>query len=480
MGNKFVLVVVPSMENAYHNLKDFVAIVPPIGLISIAAVLEKKGYAVRVIDADAEQLSFEEILHKTVDEKPDYVGANTMTATMGISNAFFIELRKRLPQVKIIVGGPHASALPVETLKDCAAIDIIVKGEGEEIVDRLMDVLNGGGELSGVKGIAYRENSGIFENIDSDLAPDLNKLSLPAYHLLNYNLYRAYGWNKWTSGYRFPLGVIFTGRGCLGKCNFCASRVIFGDRVRYFPLDRIKEEIDLLVDKYKIKVLYFQDDNFTANRFLVNEICNYLINKGYNKRLEIMVSSRVDTVELATLRHMRQAGMRWICFGVESGNQSILDRMGKKITLECIRKAFNYANTAGLFVAGNYMIGHIGETPKTARDTINLACELKQDYVSFAIAIPLPGSGLYQYCVDNKIELPPWGEFGSVNSAPIPLNRALNAVQLIELRRSAVKSFFKRPRYVIRTLSRFNAPAVLADFLKMFFALQNEIRQRRY
>lgn len=477
---KFVLLVVPSVAKAYHSFSDFAARAIPTGLISIGAVLEGKGYEVKLIDADAEALSFEDTLRRTIDENPDYVGATTMTATMGITMAFFLKLKESLPHIKIFVGGPHASALPTQTLKDCPAIDFVVKGEGDETISRLMDALEGGGAVSSIAGIAYRDNGNFYENPANELIRDLNTLPLPAYHLLKHSLYRSYGWNNWTSGHRRPLGAMSTGRGCFGRCNFCATKVIFGNKMRYFSLERIKQEIDILVCQYNSRILYFMDDNFVAHRALANQVCEYLIKKGYNKRIEAMVSARTDTVDLATLKHMKQAGIRWICFGVESGNQFVLDRMGKRITLQQIRKAFELANAAGLSVAGNYMMGHIGETRETAMDTINLMCELKQDYISLAIAIPLPGSELYQYCLDKKMKLPPWEEFGSVNSPPIPLNPFLSAKELIELRRLALNSFFIRPAYMMRMLRRFNGLAVIVDFVKMYFALREEIKQGRY
>jgi anaerobic magnesium-protoporphyrin IX monomethyl ester cyclase len=476
---KFILVVVPSMENAYHNLKDFVAISVPIGITTIAAILETKNYEVKIIDADAENLTFEETLNRTVSERPDYVGSTTMTATMDITHRFYSRLKEHLPEVIIIVGGPHASALPGETLEEIKSIDIIVKGEGDDTIVELIDAIENKQDLSPIKGIAFRKNGRIVETPDRELIENLGRLPVPAYHLLKYNLYRSYGWNNWVNGHRKPLGVIFAGRGCYGKCNFCATKVMFGERMRFFPLERIKSEIDLLVNKYKIRVLYFQDDTFTANRRMVNEICGYLIQNGYNKNLEIMVSSRTDTIHLPTLRIMRKAGIRWICFGVESGNQKILDIMHKKTTLDQIRRAFKAANKAGLFVAGNYMIGHLGETYETAMDTINLACELRQDYVSFAVAIPLPSTELYRHCIDKKIKIPCWNDFGSVNTPPIPLNESLNAEQLIELRRIAVNRFFKRPGYLLRMLWRFNPSSVIKDFTKMYFALKKEAAEKR-
>ncbi|TET33903.1 MAG: B12-binding domain-containing radical SAM protein [Planctomycetota bacterium] len=476
---KFLLVNVPTYESAYHSFQDFIAMVPPIGLTSIAAVIENMGYEVKILDATAENLTFAQTLKKTVAESPDYVGATTMTATMDIIGEYFSQLRIRLPDVITFVGGPHASAVPEKTLEQFSGIDIAVIGEGEETITELMPVLENGDTPDKVKGVAFRKDNQIILTEQRPPIHDLGKLPMPAYHLLNFRLYRSYGWNAWVNGYRSPLGVVFMGRGCFGKCNFCAAHSVFGRGLRFFPPERIKTEIDLLMANYRPRILYFQDDTFTANRKMVNIVCDYMIEKGYTRRVEIMVSSRVDVMHLPSLKKMRKAGVRWICFGVESGSQPILDRMNKNTTIGQIRAAFTMAREAGLHVAGNYMIGHVDETWETAMETINLACELKQEYASFAIALPFPGSELYQYCLDNEVPLPSWAGFGSVNSPPIPLNKDLPQEKLLELRMIAVNRFFKRPTYLLGLLRKFRPSIVVKDFLNMYFAIRKERRAKR-
>jgi radical SAM superfamily enzyme YgiQ (UPF0313 family) len=193
-----------------------------------------------------------------------------------------------------------------------------------------------------------------------------------------------------------------------------------------------------------------------------------------------MVSSRVDTVHPPTLKKMRQAGVRWVCFGAESGNDGILKGMNKSVTVDQVRRAFRLAREAGLFVVGNFMIGHLGETEASARDTLRLACELDQEYTSFAIAIPLPGTELYDHCLKHHIPLPAWNDFGSVNTPPIPLNETLGVPVLLRLREEATNAFFKRPIYLFRLLRRLNAFYVLRDFVKMYLALRREKAEKRF
>lgn len=475
-----VLVVVPTIEEAYHGLRHFASVSPPVGLATIAAVFEKLGYRVTLIDGDAENLTFREALDRVCSLKPDYVGTTTMTATMDFIQRFFVELKARLPETVVMTGGPHVSALPARTIDDCAAIDYVICGEGEETLAQLMPMLESGGDPSGVAGIAFRRNGRTIATARRHPPRDLSISPMPAYHLMRFDLYRSYAWNNWVSGYRQPHAVMFSGRGCLGECNFCGAQAVFGHGIRYFPIERIRQELDLLVNRFEVRVLYFEDDTFTANRKVVNEICDYIIERGYNSRLEIMVSARCDTVNIDTMRKMRQAGIRWICFGVESGNQAILDRMHKKIRVEQVSQAFDLAHEAGLYVAGNYMIGHLGETWDTAMDTIRLACSIPHEYASFAIAIPLPGTELYDYALANGIALPSWSGFGSVAGRPIPLNESLSAAQLMELRRIASMKFFGRPSYIMRMLRMFRPLPVLRDFITTYLALRKEMKEQRF
>ncbi len=479
---KFVLVNVPTSRSAYNSFRTFAATPPPIGLATIGACLERAGCDASILDADALDLTIEETVDRVTQAAPDYVGSTTWTATMDITYDFYARLKRRLPKTTIIAGGPHVTALPQQTLEESPDIDVAVLSEGDATTLDLMDALATGRDPATVQGIAFRDaaTGRIVQTPCRPLVKDLSSLPSPAFHLLDFGLYRSYGWNNWVSGHRSPLGVLFTGRGCYGKCNFCASNQVFGRGMRYFPLQRIKDEIDLLVQKYNIRILYFQDDTFTANRKVVQQVCDHLIQSGYHKRLEIMCSARCDAVHLPTLEKMRQAGFRWICFGVERGNQQILDRMGKHISVAQIKRAYELARRAGLYIVGNFMIGHIGETHESACETIDLACELDQEYVSFSIAIPFPGTELYEHARKRGVEIPSWNGFGNVNTPPIPLNDALGVEALKSLRNLAVNRFFRRPRYIGHMLWHMNPLAVTRDFLSMYWAIRSERKAGRF
>ena len=477
---QLILVVIPTMENAYHNLRDFVSISPPIGLTSIAAVATNEGYEVSIVDGDAENLTMDQIIEIILEKSPRIVGSTVMTATMEITRQFYSKLKKKCPGTVVVLGGPHVSALPEQSLFDIPESDINIIGEGDETIVEILRALEKGIDLQNIAGIAYRMNGRIVKTSPRTPIHDLGALPVPANDLLKKHLYKPYGWSRWVSGKSGPIGVIFTSRGCVGKCNFCAAHTVFSSGVRYFNMQQIIDQLEFFIKEWDIRILYIQDDTFTLNRKRINELCDYIISKGYNKRLEIQVSSRVNTTHLSTMKKMRKAGVRWVFFGIESGNQEILDRMNKNITLKNIRDGLKTAKKAGMFIGGNYIIGNIGETRETAMETITLACELYQDYASFATAIPLPGTGLYQHCIENNIQLPSWNEFGSVNTPPIQINKNMNAAELKELRELAVNKFFKRLSYILKLLIRMKTFIVINDFVNMYFAIKKEKAGKRF
>jgi len=476
---QIILVVIPTMENAYHNLKDFVAVCTPVGLTSIAAVALRENYNVSIIDGDAENLTMTQIIDIIIEKKPAFIGSTVMTATMGFTKQFYTMLKEKIPDTIVILGGPHVSALPEQTLLDIPAVDICVIGEGDHTIADILHSFKKNIDLQNVPGITFRKNNNIIRTSLRPPIRDLSSLPIPASHLLKKHLYKPYGWNKWVSGKNGPLGMILTSRGCIGKCNFCAAQTVFGFGARYYDMQQVINQLEFFINEWDIRILYILDDTFTLNRKRINELCDYIISKGYQKRLEIQVSSRVNTVHLPTMIKMRKAGVRWVFFGIESGNQEILNRMCKNITLKQIREAVKITRKAGIFVGGNYIIGNIGETRQTIMDTINLSCELDQDYASYATAIPLPGTELYQYCIENNVHLPNWNDFGNINTPPIQINKNLGIDELIELRDLAINKFFKRPLYFLKLLIRMKTYTVISNFIKMYFSIKKEKEEKR-
>jgi radical SAM superfamily enzyme YgiQ (UPF0313 family) len=196
-----------------------------------------------------------------------------------------------------------------------------------------------------------------------------------------------------------------------------------------------------------------------------------------------MCSTRVNQVDEELLMHMKKAGVEWMFYGVESGNEEILKRCNKKITLDQIRHAYNITRKAGICTHAGMILGHIGETKETAMDSIRFVRELGPDYAAIATLVPFPGSYAWDYCQENKIPLPKdWGHFGMVNSMPIAVNAGLSSAELLRLRDKGIFSYNANPKRLFRLLTddRYDRRLMIRDhFYNAYALLLRKIRLTR-
>jgi len=480
MHEKIILVNPPTRENAYRELKQFAFTAPPMGLAYIAAFLEEKGLPVDIIDSDASGLDLKQTIESIKEQTPKYVGVTAMTATMGIAGTLIKRLRRVLPEAMIILGGVHATALPKQTMEELPEIDVVVMGEGEHTAYELISALDedkGFNSLAKVKGICFRKGDQIVENEKRPVNTDLDSLPFPARHLLPMDVYEGPGWFRWSHGYTKPFVPIFTARGCPYNCNFCASNIMAGRRVRYRSVENVMAEIDHLKETYGIKILSIEDDTFTLKKERAISICKELIKRNY--KLHIMCETRVDQVNEELLHYMKRAGVEWLFFGVESGNQEILNRTRKGITLKQVRSAIRMTKKAGIGTHAGFILGHLGETKETAMQTIRFLMELMPDHTGIATLIPFPGSRIWDYCQENNIPLPQdWNDYGMVNSIPISINPGLNSKDILELRDKAIWTYHSNPKRILRLFKTYNKRLLVKDHLFVAYALGlRKIRQ---
>jgi len=470
---KVVLVNPPTREHAYRELKKFAFLAPPMGLAYVAAYLQQQKIPVSLIDSDPLELDLEQTVKKIVSEAPAYVGITAMTATMGIAGRLIKKVRVALPEVKIILGGVHGSALPRRTLKEFPVLDFVVRQEGEYTTFELIKVLENAGKLKDlqqVEGITFRYGGEIYHNEPRPFIENLDELPFPARQMLPIDTYQGPGWFRWSQGYRGPFLQIFTSRGCPYNCNFCASHLMCGRKARYRSVENVMEEIDLLVHKYKAKILSIEDDTFTVNRKRALSICQELIKRDY--KLHIMCETRVDLVDEELLDTLKRAGVEWLFLGVESGNAEILKATRKGITVEQVKKAFQLIKRVGIGTNAGFILGHLGETWDTAGDTIRLLRELMPDYAGIATLIPFPGSRLWDYCLENDTPLPSdWNGYGMVNAPPISINPGLSSKQLIKLRDRAILTYYGNPKRFWRMFIRYNKYRLICDHIYNAYAL---------
>jgi len=346
---------------------------PSLGLISLAAYLEKKDIEVEVIDASVEKLSWKKLSRRIKESKAQIIGITCLTEFRFKSFETARKAKEASPESWIIIGGPHPTFCDEDTLKSIPEIDIVVRGEGEEILLNLCRAYEGKIELKDIKGITFRKNGKIVRNPDAPLIENLDELPFPARKFLpikkyNFRLFiPGEGWRITTH--------LITSRGCPFGCSFCITSKMSGKIWRARSAENIIAELEEIIKNTGIKTIWFYDDTFTMNKKRVMEICGLIIRKGFN--IKFTCSIRVDTVDKEVLTRMKEAGCFKVFFGVESGSQRILDEVcGKKINLEQVLKVSGWLDELEILKNPSYIIGFPTETIEEARETLKLMKEI--------------------------------------------------------------------------------------------------------
>lgn len=365
----------------------------PLGLGYIAAVLENEGNDVEIIDMVAEKVGDRQ-LQKRI-ENADIVGLTGMVTEFEEVLRIIGLVKETNENIKVILGGPLATTLPKQLLQVSQA-DFIVIGEGEKTIVNLLSAIKRGNNFSNVKGIAYKEGDGIIVADPPEPIANLDTIPFPARHLLDMNRYlQNYFENRGLKIKDFgkiKSTNLITSRGCPYSCTFC-FKGMWGYNWRARSPENIVEEMELLYRRYGVNGFCFNDDTFVLDKERVFKFCHLLRNRGLNVAWHC--NGRINLMTKELLKAMHDAGCRGIAYGIESGNQQVLDSMRKNITLEQVRNVVRWTKDAGIYVNGNFIIGMLGETKDTIRQTIAFAKELNLDSYAFSVATPLPGTELY-------------------------------------------------------------------------------------
>lgn len=385
-----VTLINPPFHFEDTNLSRF----PPLGLASIAAVLEENDEEVNIIDMATSENKPSETKGLPLSNA-DVVGISA-THTHRFPEVMKIsrEIKRMDKDIPVVLGGNHATFMYERILQNHSSVDIIVMFEGEYTMLQLMKTLAGEKSLSEMEGIAYRNQSGkIVVTPRARKVRNLDALPLPARHLLPMELYQKGG----------GTGSIVSSRGCPYKCIFCSTAAFSGQEVRLNSAERILQEIKYLIEKCHTKEIQFTEDLFTFSRSRVNALCELITKENLDVAWGCL--SRVDYVDEALLNRMHEAGCREIFYGVESGSQSILDRCGKHQTVEKARKAIELTKTANMDVCAAFILGLPGETHETIQKTRDFILETLPSETRLNLLVPYPGTSLYENPEDYGIRI---------------------------------------------------------------------------
>ncbi|MEA1959659.1 MAG: radical SAM protein [Chloroflexota bacterium] len=398
--------------------------IPPLSLSYLAAVLRNDGVEVRIMDHLVSKYSPDKLKRELASFKPNIVGATCVTLNYPIAVRIMHVCKNFDPNIVTMLGGPHATFALKETLLRAPWIDLVVIGEGEWTTIELARAIAKGQDYHDVKGIAYRSNGKVARTEQREIIEDLNELPLPARELLPLSKYRALD---------APCTVV-TSRGCPFQCIFCSGPRLFGRRVRFRDPSLVLEEIEQIHKVLGFKKINIVDDTFTLNERHAKAVCKGIIDR--NLKIKWNVFARADTVKPDMLSIMREAGCEWLLYGAESGNPEILRTIKKGTTPDIIRHGTKLATEAGIKVFNSFIFGLPGETPETARESMNFAKELDEKYgakYGFHILSPLPGTELYDNPEDYGLRILSrnWAKYDA--NKPITETEHMSPEQVLEI-----------------------------------------------
>lgn len=445
-----ILLINPSFTGVYGNYSPAAKIgvlYPPLGLAYLAGNIED-GHETRILDLELNP-DLTGVLNAF---RPDIVGITFTTPLYVQAMNLFERVKRHNPDIRTVAGGPHCSALPDSVISN-PFVDTVISGEGEIAFNKFLK--------SPMDGIMPRE----------PLIADLDTLKDPNRDLLENTRYE---WSVPGKGIQ-PMATIMTSRGCPFKCIFCSQKVIFGNNVRYRSVPRVLEELNLIVKKYGIRHFSFLDDTLGLNHERTYDLCDSIIREKLNITFEGY--TRVNVVTLELLRKLKAAGLNRISFGVESGNQHILDAIKKGTTLKQIQNAYDLADKVGLETRLSVILGLPEETSETIRNTIEFIKGLKCKQAYINIGTPFPGTDFYDYAKTGvgglRLMTADWSQYRRWGNSVIAVND-LSPRDLIRWQRKALLEFYFRPSIIFYNLTRADLKSALRNsrgFFKSFVKL---------
>ena len=388
---------------------------PPLGLMYLSVSLRNNGYDPRIIDAVVEApdnifqidgglsgrgLSFKDIILR-IPKDAGLIGiTNLFSFSYPLVRQLTHEIKKNFPEKKIVLGGAHPSATPIETVSE-SSIDFVIISEGDLTIVELASNIDNPTALSKIDGLAYKSENGkpvfnpkkrFIEDLDSVSFPDRNAVPLELYYEIGSPHGPCQG--RWTP--------ILSSRGCPYQCTFCTPN-LWDRRYRVRSAKNVLDEIEQCKNEFNITEYLFEDENFTINKKRTLEVCNTIINKNLNIRWQTPNGIRASVTDEEMLEVMKKSGCHHITVAPESGSERVLKEIIKKQQdKNDVTTVVKHASKIGLKTAAYFVSGLPGETVEDVEMSIDYACTLAKkglDEIAFSRFVPLPGSELYEKLV---------------------------------------------------------------------------------
>ncbi len=392
---KVSLVFTPNKLNTNFSelsfREDSIGYIPPLSLLSVAAILEKEGVDVQLLDMEAEGLTYSEAKEIIIKYSPDLLGFTLSTSSFHPILRWIKKFKQDLC-IPVIAGGVHVASYPEETMSH-PEIDYLVIGEAEiPLPEFIRAFQKKDKKFNGIKSIGYRENGRVFIDRTRQYIKEIDSIPLPPRHLIKNELYA----NILTRRKNFT--AMLSSRGCPYRCAFCDQKM---------PLYRARspqnfiEEIKYNYERFNIREFDIYDSTFTADKKRVIDICELIRKNGID--VNWTIRSRVDSVNENVLDALKSAGCHTIMYGIESSDPEILKRMRKGISPDLVRKIVSYTKKIGMEILGFFMFGFPGETKQTIEKTIQFSLDLPLDYVQYSVLVPFADTEIYEYYIKNGL-----------------------------------------------------------------------------
>lgn len=361
----------------------------PIWLAYATGLLEKNGFNVKLIDAPAGNLHIDDVMKIIEDFKPELVVVDTSTPSI-INDVEVIDAIKENYDCFLVAVGTHVSALADESMQMSQNIDAIARREYDYTVLELAKSLGDGSDLKNIDGLTFRENGEVVHNPDRELIQDLDELPFASEVYKKHLNIEDYFY----SANLYPEITIVTGRGCPHRCIYCIMpQVMTGHRYRLRSIEKVVDEMEYIKTEFpQVKEIFFEDDTMTVNRKRTQELCDEIIKRGL--KITWSTNSRAD-IDLETLKKMKAAGCRLLCVGFESGDQEVLDNIGKRLKIAQVREFAVNVKKTGILIHGCFLVGNPGETKETMEKTLQLAKDINPDTAQFFPIMVYPGTSVY-------------------------------------------------------------------------------------
>ena len=417
---------------------------PPIGVAYLGSVVRDKGHDILLVDGGL--TGAEDIIKQARDFGPDVAGVTCWTINRGSVWSLCNIFEKELPEVFLVLGGPHASLYPEHIFQKTHA-RAVVFGEGEETLCELLEVLEDKGDLAGVRGLAYRDKDGRICRTEPRLQiEDLDSIPFPYYEAFkdfNFQNYNGF------VGLPRPTAAVITSRGCVFDCAYCGSVNFWGKKWRRRSAQNVLDELEHLVRDMGARSIYMFDDNFPVNKKRAMDICQGIIERKLD--IQWACCSHVKMVNEELLKVMKQSGCVSIDFGVESGSDTILRNINKNQTRKDIEKAFALVHQAGIKPRAYLMVGNKGETTGTIDETVDMIGTIKpHSSIGATILWLLPGTDVFREAsARGFIDDSYW-----LKSDDVPYNlQEYTYDQLFELRQRLMRGIARKKGGLVSTVN---------------------------